>query len=295
MAPGVSRYGRETTDPGDRFDNNVYTSYPLFNYHESLVDDLIKSGFDVVSTANNHALDRGPLGVQKTIEILRQKKLAFTGTKTIGEARGGEGLWYTIVEKKGFRTAWLACTFSTNGIPDRYNQVLDCFNDRALIVRTIRELSEDRSVDGIVITPHVGVEYEDVPRGNAVQLYRSFLEAGAIAVFGSHPHVLQPWEKFITKDGREGLIIYSLGNFVSGQFHKVKTRATLLLQVQFGRDRHGRMQIEGVQYLPLGMVRTSQGYTLEILDRNSGYQELYHHITGMFGTLNLIGNDSRLR
>jgi poly-gamma-glutamate capsule biosynthesis protein CapA/YwtB (metallophosphatase superfamily) len=67
------------TDPGRVFDRNVYSSYPRFNYHASLLDDLIRSGVDVVSTANNHALDRESTGVDATIAALDRVGLAHTG------------------------------------------------------------------------------------------------------------------------------------------------------------------------------------------------------------------------
>jgi poly-gamma-glutamate synthesis protein (capsule biosynthesis protein) len=290
VAPGVSRSGNAVRDPGHIYDNSVYTSYPMFNYHEELVEDLAKTGFDVVSTANNHALDRGSLGVDKTIAILNKNHLPFMGTQTRQEATGKQKEWYTIVEKNGFRIAWIACTFSTNGMPDRYDQVLDCFSQSSYIVSTIKALAQDRSIDAIMVTPHVGVEYEDAPRRDAINLYRSFIEAGALSVFGAHPHVPQPWEKYTAKDGREGLIIYSLGNFVSGQFHKVKTRATLMLTLDLLRDRHGKTVISQVQYLPLEMTSSGGLFTVKPINSNSGTQSIYNHIIGMFGTANLFKN-----
>lgn len=141
VAPGIGRSGNPTHDPGKIFDDSVYTGYPRFNYHEELIEDLVTSGFDVVSTANNHALDRGSLGIDKTIEILNKNHLAFTGTKTQQEANSGQREWYTIVEKNGFRIAWIACTFSTNGLPDRHSQVLNCFKQNGTIVNTIKTVS----------------------------------------------------------------------------------------------------------------------------------------------------------
>jgi poly-gamma-glutamate synthesis protein (capsule biosynthesis protein) len=290
VAPGVSRSGNSVRDPGKVFDNKVYTSYPMFNYHEELVEDLVKSGFDVVSTANNHALDRGSLGIDKTIDILNKHNLPFTGTQTRQNATSKQEEWYTLVEKNGFRIAWIACTFSTNGMPDNHNQVLGCFDQTSYIVNTIKKLSQDRSIDAIIVTPHVGTEYEDSPRRNQINLYRSFIDAGALAVLGAHPHVPQPWEKYSANDGHEGLIIYSLGNFVSGQFHKVKTRATLMLNLDLVRDRHGKTTISQVQYLPLEMTNSGGTLSVKPISASSGNQTIYNHIVGMFGTANLFNS-----
>src|SRR5690606_29929564 len=80
-ASGTNAYGRNVTDPGLRFDNVVYTSYPMFNYHPTLLDDLIASGVDVVSTSNNHSFDRRSLGADRTTDALEQRGIAFTGTR----------------------------------------------------------------------------------------------------------------------------------------------------------------------------------------------------------------------
>jgi hypothetical protein len=79
LAPGLDRDFVEVRDPGKKFDRINYSSYPRFNYHPSIAADLVAAGIDVVSTANNHALDRGPLGVDRTITALRKAKLPFFG------------------------------------------------------------------------------------------------------------------------------------------------------------------------------------------------------------------------
>ena len=69
-ASGVLEGGELTDDPGFRFDGDVYSTWPRFNYHPYLVEDLEMAGFDVVSTANNHTLDRAGVGVDRTIDAL---------------------------------------------------------------------------------------------------------------------------------------------------------------------------------------------------------------------------------
>jgi poly-gamma-glutamate synthesis protein (capsule biosynthesis protein) len=251
-AAGVDARGKSVSDPGRTFDNRVYTSYPMFNYHPTLLDDLMASGVDVVSTANNHSLDRRALGADRTIDALEARGLPFTGTRRAGETRE----WHTITEKNGFRLAWLACTYGTNGIPDPQDQVLLCFRDADEIEAIVRDLST--RVDAVIVTPHWGDEYHARPNSQQVALGKRLLEAGALAVIGSHPHVLQPWQKHITADGRETFIIYSLGNFVSGQRH-LPRRSTLLLYLGLTRTPEGRTVVNGARYVPLHMSETRDG------------------------------------
>jgi poly-gamma-glutamate capsule biosynthesis protein CapA/YwtB (metallophosphatase superfamily) len=227
------------------------SSYPQFNYSEELANALVSSRFDVVSTANNHALDQGGRGVDETIAELRERHLPFTGTRLSSDTRNE--LWSTVVEARGFRLAFIACTFSTNGITDRYHQVLDCYRDEPTLMRRIRELSNEPSVDAVFVTPHWGVEYRNTPETRERGLARRMLEAGALAVVGAHPHVLQPMEKHII-GGKERFIIYSLGNFVSGQVGTERRTSTLLF-LKLSRLRNGQVTLAGAKGLPLYMAQ----------------------------------------
>jgi Bacterial capsule synthesis protein PGA_cap len=220
-AHGVILSGQETADPGRVYDGRVYGTAPslAFNYHPSLLQDLKASGFAVVSTANNHALDRGSLGVERTIDNLRSAGIAFTGTRKRDDPTRR---WSVVTTRKNFSVAWLACTAWTNDRPDPYQQVHHCYRDKTQLLGEISNLASDPGVDAVVLTPHWGVEDLQRPLAGDRALATMALKAGATAVIGAHPHVLQPWEKWIADDGREGLIVYSLGNFISN--HRTSTQ-----------------------------------------------------------------------
>jgi poly-gamma-glutamate synthesis protein (capsule biosynthesis protein) len=248
-APGVSDSGANVPDPGFHYDDFVYSSYPQFNYHPFVIDDLQRSGVDVVSTANNHALDRFSLGIDRTMDQLLAKKMHFTGTRS---SRDLTRPWWTVTHVRGRSLAWLACTFSTNGIKDRLHQVLPCYENTKDLLDLVHQLSQDPEIDAVIVTPHWGVEYEFQPHASQTWLGHQLIEAGATAVIGTHPHVLQPWEKYISKDGREGFIMYSTGNFVSGQDPLVR-RTSLLLKLSLVSHGNKRLSIRGVRFLPLLM------------------------------------------
>jgi poly-gamma-glutamate synthesis protein (capsule biosynthesis protein) len=237
-------------DPGKVFDNHVYTSYPQFNYHPSLIPALKEAGFDVVSTANNHAMDRRSLGADKTIDNLRAAGLPFTGTRRSNEP---DGALFSIVESHGVRLAFVACSFSTNGIPDPKNQVLSCFDDKPVLLATIKELAQKKDeVDAVIVTPHWGIEYEHTPRPQEKSLARDMVAAGALVVLGNHPHVTQGMEKLPAPGGGEAFVIYSLGNFVSGQVGLSKT-SSQILYVGLTKSDDGKVTVNGVRYLPIMM------------------------------------------
>jgi poly-gamma-glutamate synthesis protein (capsule biosynthesis protein) len=234
------------------YDNEVYTSYPRFNYHSNLAADIKESGIDVVSTANNHSLDREGLGVDKTIEALNAVRLPYTGTKTTSLA--GSEQWHTITEAKGRRIAWLACTYSTNGARDKFGQVLLCFQQRELLLKTVAQLSNDSTIDAVIVTPHWGTEYALKHNSQQSKLAYEIIEAGAVAVIGTHPHVVQPWEKYTTKAGREGFIVYSTGNFVAGQ-SPIERRTSLMVGLSLTARPGEKLELRGVEFVPLLIAR----------------------------------------
>lgn len=260
-AGAVSSSGRKVADPGPRFDQVAYTSYPMFNYRTELVGDLRASGIDVVSTANNHAMDRRSLGADRTIDNLRLHRMPFTGTRTSEAASrvsAEKTDWTVVTEKNGLRVGWIACTFGTNGISDPENQVLRCFDQRSIVLDQIRRLRADPTIDAVIATPHWGIEYTHVPGADQRRLAKEMIDAGATIVFGNHPHVLQPVDKIVAADGREGYVIYSLGNFVSGQ-KGVAKRTSALVAVGLTKNARGEVFINGVRHLPIAMMYESSG------------------------------------
>ncbi|MBI3072502.1 MAG: CapA family protein [Deltaproteobacteria bacterium] len=283
-ASGVVASGRDARDPGKVYDGSVYSGYPQFNYHPSLLADLVAAGIDIVSTANNHALDRRALGANRTIAGLNAAALKFSGTRT---STASSRTFHTTTSAAGFKIAWLACTFSTNGIRDAKDQVLMCYEDTTEIEGIIRALAKTPGIDAVIVTPHWGNEYEATPSSSQKSLGKKFLNAGALAVIGSHPHVTQPWEKFVTADGRETFIIYSLGNFVSAQ-SQLARRSTLVLYLGLTRGANGKTIINGVRYVPLTMTSTSAGRSLKFASEAGSTASSYRLTVGMFGRDNRL-------
>lgn len=245
IAENVMTNGQELT--ANQSAKNVYTGYPLFNFPPRLARDLKDSGFDVVSFANNHAMDRGTLGLNKTLQILKKNNIQVTGARSTEFGFKG----YSLVRRDDFTIAWLACAEHTNGIKDPYNQIVSCYHkaDQKWLMNQIQSLKT--KVDAIIVSPHWGLQYRSHPTRQQKRFAAKLLEAGAIAVIGSHPHVLQPIKKFKTQDGRVGLIAYSLGNFVSNQGSQ-KNRTSMILLLGLTKTKQGTI-INGFKYVPLFM------------------------------------------
>lgn len=245
-AKGITSKKENSGDVGFIYDDHVYSGTNfLFNYHPNIIKNLITSGFDIVSTANNHTFDRGSLGIDKTIDELNAAGLAYVGTRK----KNSSDIFYTIIEKNGFKTAWISCSELLNGFKDRYSQILLCYEQADEITKIIKDLIANKKSDLIFVLPHWGTEYAHEPNAQQKKYARMYLDAGATAVVGSHPHVLQPVEKYLTKDGRETFIAYSLGNFLAYQ-RDIDRKTSAFVYLDFGKSEDGKTWIKSYAYEP---------------------------------------------
>jgi poly-gamma-glutamate synthesis protein (capsule biosynthesis protein) len=200
----------ETTFAGTEYG---YSGYPLFNSPPELAHALKESGFSLLFTANNHSMDRGEKGVVNTINLIEEKCLSFVGTARNQEERE-RGY---ILFQNDIRVAFFAYTYGTNGIllPSRKEYLVSLI-DEQLIAKDINRAKNDLKADIVVIGLHWGEEYQLLPSGYQKELARKLVDMGADIIIGSHPHVIQPAEIIKTEKG-EGLVFYSLGNFISNQ------------------------------------------------------------------------------
>lgn len=224
-----------------------YSGYPAFNTPESLASALKTAGFHLVSTANNHALDRGEYGVIQTLEHLEEAGLKPFGTHRSWEERETS----LIVEAGGIRAAFLAYTYSTNGIPIPENKeyLVNLFE----VKRIIQDMHRIRSkVDLIILSVHWGQEYQRTPTESQREIARHLLEEGASIIIGNHPHVVQPLDRIEYSDGgekRNGLVAYSLGNFIGDQILPY-TDTGIMVFVTVEKEDGGEIDIIDVSYVP---------------------------------------------
>jgi len=270
-APGIRRSGSQGTDPGPRFDDSVYSSYPMFNYHPTVIRELKQAGVDLVTTANNHALDRYGVGQDATISELRRAGMPFVGTVP---RQGPRNFALETASRLG-RLVWIACTYSTNGIPDRAGQVLHCYNQRQELLGLVAGHAARPDVAAVIVLPHWGNEYQSAASSRERTLARQLIAAGATAVVGTHPHVVQNWDMVAGPRGTAP-VIYSTGNFVSGQVG-LDRQTGMLAWLELCRARpsadmgsalRSRAVVASAGWVALRMASTSAGRTLVIADQS---------------------------
>lgn len=256
----------ETTFAGKK---TGYTGYPTFNTPEQLAKNIKDLGIDVVSTANNHSLDKRYAGLESTLNELDNVNLSHTGTYRSKE----EQETILIKDVNGIKIAFLSFTYGTNGIPVPSGKDY-CINliDENLIIDQISK-AKALNPDLICVSMHWGDEYKLKQNATQEKLANLLFENGVDIIFGSHPHVLEPMEKRTIKlsDGttKDGFVIYSLGNFMSGQVAE-NTMNSIILQLQVTKHSDSKITIDSVKYIPIYMYDkgTGQKERYKILDIN---------------------------
>lgn len=234
-----------------------YSNYPTFNTPEQLATNLKTFGIDVVSTANNHCMDTGYSGLTSTLNYLDEAGISHMGTYNSEESQNS----ILIKEVKGVKIAFLAFTYGTNGIAIPKDKPY-CVNliDKDLITKQL-SLAKEQSPDLICVSMHWGIEYQTKQNAEQEDLANFLFNNGVDVILGSHPHVLQPMEKKVVtlEDGstKNCFVIYSLGNFMSGQ-NKTNTRNSVILDMKFTKNgKSNKTSIDSVSYVPIYMYKDS--------------------------------------
>jgi Bacterial capsule synthesis protein PGA_cap len=238
-----------------------YKGYPAFSSPDELADALKWAGFDILVNANNHALDRGRRGLERTIKVLETKDLVQTGTFVSPEKRSRH--YPLIIEKKGIRIALLNYTYGTNGIKDRPPAVVNRI-DTAQIKKDIQK-AKTAQPDFILLNMHWGNEYQLNESIQQQELASFLFKEGAHAIIGSHPHVVQA----IRGNGSGNLVAYSMGNHISNQRNRYRDGG-IAFELDLSKD--GELsEISDFSYLPVWVWKpqTKKGTRFTLVPANS--------------------------
>jgi hypothetical protein len=246
------------------------SGYPRFNGTAAYVRAAVDAGFNLFSTANNHAFDGGTEGILQTLRSVRTLDTSPARPLIVSGIRGNprrpfqpEGFLV-----RGVRVGFIAVTQFLNE-PDegRWVDVVDYTDALAAecFLRFLRDTS--RRYDLLIVSYHGDLEYSrEVPARKSAFFHR-MLAAGVHIVFAHHPHVVQPYE--VVRAGEDGrLIMYSMGNLVSAMTWRMEpstadetmaaTGESYLLSVDV-RCGAGGCSVQQVSPVPIANYRNARG------------------------------------
>lgn len=248
-----------------------YSGYPMFNAPSVLAKNLKEAGFDVLTTANNHCLDKRFDGLSATLDTLDAEGLLHTGTARTAE----EQQTILMNEVAGVKIAYIGATYGTNGInpPKDKKFSVDYIDQNALLDKIAQARAQGAQY--VIVMLHWGVEYQPNPNKEQTALARTLLRGGADLILGNHPHVLQRGEAVRVEElmassagddpnarvdlslsrasGKDltKFVMYSQGNFVSNQ-GDLEKNCSILLKLTLGVDgATGEPYFKKAEYIPI--------------------------------------------
>ena len=207
-----------------------------FKTGESTVAGLQLADIDIVSRANNHAFDFGPVGMDDTSRVLDA-----AGIRHFGIGPNLSAARQPVIATVG-RSSFAFLGY--NGISDTWDGATDSTSGTSPLVESyVREDIERARSDGHIVIPyfHWGVEYVPWPSGRQRRFAQIAVEAGAAVVMGSHPHWVQAVETIAGVP-----VIYSLGNFVFDQAWSRETTEGMIADLWFDGDSVANIDLKPV-------------------------------------------------
>ncbi len=199
------------------YDKVPMSTFPMFNVHPPYVEAAVDAGFDVFSIANNHSTDKGPKGVIATYAVMEE----FANTRDIffsGIRNNSDKPYVPVsINKDGWKIGFLAVTQWLNTYwGGDYAHYLHYEEEEAKTAFFKLLDTHTKDYDVFILSFHGGVEYATVPDKAKIDFFNECLDHGVDIIWAHHPHVLQPWHLDRNREGGK-LLLYSAGNFISGQ------------------------------------------------------------------------------
>ena len=217
LAGNSKSYSNSNYDDG----KELYLNFP-----DEFADAVKVAGFDLVTTANNHLLDMGEAGADRTIRVLKEKGLDFTGSSINETQKEAERV--KIVEKDGVRMAFLAYTYGVNNFDTEKVLESDLQHRSSFLVgkgsphyatvkNSVRkdfEKAKSYKPDLIIVLPHWGTQFADKADAFQKTWQQNFLDFGADIIFGDHTHSVQPME-MKEVNGKMTYTLFCPGNYAN--------------------------------------------------------------------------------
>ena len=261
-------------------DREDVSGYPSFGTPPEFGDALVNTGFDVIASATNHALDKGTDSIEYTLNWWEENHPDIPVLWLYDSQEASEEI--PIISCKDLKLAMLDYTYSLNGLelPSGQEYMVDVFDEEKARedIRQAKELA-----DVVIVVMHVGNEYEQDVDQETQEWTDIFLEEGVDIVIGSHPHVVRTMETLTGEDGHKMLVYYSLGNFTSTQTDLPSLMGAMAKITVRKNIETGEIEIPEHEFIPLLMyynkeipqaaIYKLEDYPQELIQQHFVYEE----------------------
>jgi poly-gamma-glutamate capsule biosynthesis protein CapA/YwtB (metallophosphatase superfamily) len=229
-----------------------YRNFPLFAVPPQVVRAIAATGYDVCTTASNHAVDQGFAGLKRTLDELDRAKIAHVGTAR-NKIEAERPTIFTT--RQGVKIAIIAATSSLNGLPmPRGRPWAVQLTTRNLVGQAHR--ARVAGADIVIAAVHVGTEYSTSENAQQVALARNLTASSDVDLaYMHHAHVVQPWTKVNQK-----WVLYGVGNTVAQHATNApRGYEGATGRFTFTRVGDGRFTVSKAEYIPTLVTRYQPG------------------------------------
>jgi poly-gamma-glutamate synthesis protein (capsule biosynthesis protein) len=227
---------------------NNYKSIQMRGSPEQ-INGLANAGFKVLSLANNHSLQHGEEPFLDTLSLLKKNGIEYCGVNLENPLIGKP----VVITGKDIKVAFLGYSLR----PRQYFSDVPLYTEGRMRVIESDIAKIRKSVDFVFISLHWGEEFIENPSPEERKIARSIIDSGADLIIGHHPHVLRGIENY-----EHGVIVYSLGNFISDMVWDGPLRESLIFNCDLTK--------QGIKNIQLVPVYINNSYQPEIMEGREG-------------------------
>lgn len=226
------------------YTDNKYSGYGQRNSPISFAEALKNIGIDLVSISTNHSLDYGIEGLQETKRALEGIEYDVVGDN-LGESR------VKIKKIKNTKIAFLSYTYGFENQNSKTKEELDSANIyNSEIAKKDLEYAKENA-DYSIIIMHWGDAYSTKPNKEQQNIAKFLVENGADMILGNHASAVQKMEVMQSPEGKNVLVAYSLGNYISGETMDI-SKIELVLNIELRKSGEtGEVVLSKVDYTPI--------------------------------------------
>ena len=220
------------------------------------VNVLLSGGVDLVNTVNNHSMDFMQEGYKDSLKNLEEAGVSHFGSVNPGNKYGHDNL--SVQEIDGVKIGFVGFSYPQD-------------SDQKKIANRIKKLREEEGCELVIVSLHWGRETHMTPESWQITYAKKVIDAGADAIWGHHPHVIQPIQFYKGKP-----ILYSTGNFTFGTMSKVDP-STGIFQLAYEKTEEGKVQLKRLQVIPCETQGSGDYRPFELTDpaeRTAVFKEL---------------------
>lgn len=214
------------------------SAYPRFNSPEEIGQDMVNLGFNLVSLANNHTMDKGEEGVINSVNFWKTYPSVYYSGQALSEDDRENNI--KVLEKNGIKYAFLAYTSVTNGLlPPSGKEYLTNIYLKEKAQADIKKIKDD--ADLIIVSMHWGEEYTTYPNESQKKIAKELSDMGVNLIIGNHAHSIQPVEMI-----GDTLVFYALGNFIAAQ-DTIDRQTGVIVTLNINKDDEKKITFSNIK------------------------------------------------